>query len=100
MIVNARQVVRHLPIALMVLQQALHVCLDLNYTIVLLIVGHKHVRVYLVYKNFVVEIRLHRACLLNQLFQLLACSVVLLGLRVDDVDKRATVRNVSLRVVL
>ena len=51
-------------------------------------------------EDFVVKIGLHHACLLNKLFQLLACSVVLLWLRVDHVDKRAAVRNVSLRVVL
>jgi len=49
----------------MVLEQTLHVVLNLKEAVRLLVVGHEHVRVHFVDKDLVVEVGLDGTSLLN-----------------------------------
>lgn len=99
-VVDTGEVVGHLAFALVVLQEALHVGLDLVETVRLLVVIHKHVRVNLVDEHFIVKVRLDARRQLNQFLQLYARGLVLLLLRVNYVDERAALRDLALEVVL
>jgi hypothetical protein len=99
-VIDAGEVVGHLAIALVVLEQALHVGLDLVETVRLLVVIHEHVRVHLVNEHFIVQVRLDARRQLNQFLQLYARGLVLLLLRVDYVDERAALRDLALEIVL
>ena len=99
MIVDTREVVGDLATIVDVLQQGLYRRLQVQKTVRLLVVGHEHVRVDLVYKHLIVEVGLDLRCLLDQLAKLLACIlVVFLFLGVDHINQSAALGYVSLEV--
>jgi len=73
------------------LQQPSHVRLDSIETLNLLVIIHEHIRVYLVNEDFVPDVLLDHARLLNDLEELLAGALVVRPVRVNDIDESATV---------
>ena len=82
------------------LQQPSHVRLDSIETLNLLVIIHEHIRVYLVNEDFVPDVLLDHARLLNDLEELLASALVVRPVRVNDIDESATVLYVLNGVTL
>jgi len=80
------------------LQETAHVCLDGIEALDLLVVVHEHVRVHLVDEHFVADVRLNLGCVLYDLVELLACTLVVSIVSIYNIDEGTTVLYVLLRV--
>ena len=60
-------------------------------TLNLLVIIHEHIRVYLVNEDFVPDVLLDHARLLDDLEELLASALVVGPVRVNDIDESSTV---------